>query len=133
MTSGESGESVNQLQQLVLTRLAELGEPGRPMSIRAAAERARGLTSHHTLTAIANGEHSGRISDRTAEGVAAALAVPVARVYDAAGVPRPHGRWHWPDKFDRVRPEDRVLIEDLASALLKAEERGFDRGRRDAR
>ena len=129
MTDGE--EPVNMLQQLVLTRLGEMGEPGRPMSIRAAAENARGLTSHHTLTAIANGEHSGRISDRTAEGIAAALRVPVARVYEAAGVPRPYGRWHWPEKFDRVRPEDRAIIEDLASALLKAEERGYERARRE--
>lgn len=129
MTGGE--EPVNMLQHLVLTRLAELGEPGRPMSIRAAAENARGLTTHHTLTAIANGEHSGRISDRTAEGIAAALDVPVTRVYDAAGVPRPFGRWNWPAKFDRVRPEDRAIIEDLVSALLKAEERGYDRGRRE--
>jgi hypothetical protein len=130
---GSAEDLPNQLQQLVLTRLAELGEPGRPMSLRAAAERARGLTTHHTLTAIANGEHSGRISDRTAEGIAAALDVPVTRVYDAAGAPRPHGRWHWPDKFDRVRPEDRVLIEDLAAALLKAEERGYERARRESR
>lgn len=120
------------LQQLVLRRLADLGEPGRPISIRAAAERARGLTSHHTLTAIAKGEHSGRISDRTAEGIAAALDVPVARVYDAAGVPRPFGRWQWPEKFDRVRPEDRLVVEDLAAALLRAEERGYERGRRES-
>ena len=130
MTSGE--EPVNMLQQLVLRRLADLGEPGEPMSLRSAAERARGLTSHHTLAAIANGEHSGRITDRTAEGIAAALNVPVERVYEAAGVPRPHGRWHWPEKFDRIRPEDRAIIEDLAAALLKAEERGYDRGRREA-
>lgn len=130
MTGGE--EPVNMLQQLVLRRLADLGEPGRPMSLRAAADRARGLTSHHTLTAIANGEHSGRITDRTAEGIAAALSVPVATVYEAAGAPRPYGRWHWPEKFDRVRPEDRAIIEDLVSALLKAEERGYDRGRREA-
>lgn len=131
MTGAE--EPLNLLQQLVLRRLADLGEPGRPLSIRAAAERARGLTSHHTLTAIAKGEHSGRISDRTAEGIAAALDVPVAHVYDAAGVPRPFGRWQWPEKFDRVRPEDRAVVEGLAAALLKAEERGYERGRRELR
>lgn len=127
MTTG-NGDTVNQLQQLVLTRLAELGEPGRPMSGRAAAEKARGLVSFHTIIAIANGEHTGRITDRTAEGLAAALDVPVTRVYEAAGVPRPFGRWHWPEKFDRIRPEDRAIVEDLTSALLQAEERGFRRG-----
>lgn len=126
-------EPLNMLQTLVLRRLAEMGEPGRPMSIRAAADKAQGLTTHHTLTSIANGEHSGRISDRTAEGIAAALEVPVAQVYDAAGVPRPYGRWNWPPKFDRIRPEDRAVIEDMAAALLKAEERGYERGRRESR
>lgn len=124
-------EPVNMLQNLVLTRLAELGDGDRPLSARAAAERARGLTSFHTIYAIANGEHSGRINDRTAEGLAAALEVPVARVYEAAGVPRPFGRWHWPEKFDRIRPEDRAIIEDIAESLLKAERRGYERGRRD--
>lgn len=126
-------EPVNMLQQLVLTRLAELGDPGRPMSARQAAERARGLVSFHTIYSIANGEHSGRINDRTAEGLAAALDVPVARVYEVAGVPRPYGRWHWPDKFDRIRPEDRAIIEDLAESLLKAERRGYERGQREPR
>lgn len=128
--TGSDEEPVNRLQQLVLYRLAELGEPGRPLSARAAAAAARGLISHHTIYAIANGEHSGRITDRVAEGLAAALQVPVTRVYEAAGAPMPRGRWLWPEKFDRVAPEHRVIIEDLASALLEAERRGFERGRR---
>lgn len=131
MTNG--GEPVNQLQQLVLTRLAELGEPGRPMSARRAADRSRGLVSFHTLYAIGRGEHSGRITDQTAEGLAAALDVPVDRVYEAAGIPRPYGRWHWPERFDRVPPEHRPLFEALVVAYLEADKRGYERGRREPR
>jgi hypothetical protein len=103
---------VDQLQQLVLTRLAELGEPGTPMSARAAARRSHGRVSYDTLYQIANGKHSGRLTDATAEGIAAALEVPVARVYDAAGAPRPQGRWLPPERFDRLTIEQRRILED---------------------
>lgn len=129
--TGDREESVNALQQLVLTRLAELGILGRPMSYRQAVEKARGLVSVPTFAAIANGTHTGKITDRVAEGIALAIDVPVARVYEAAGVARPHGRWHWPERFDRIRPEDRAIIEDLTNALLRAEERGYQRARRE--
>lgn len=129
----ESEEPVDQLQQLVLTRLAQLGEPGTPMSARAAARRSHGRVSYDTLYQIANGKHSGRLTDATAEGIAAALEVPVSDVYDAAGAPRPQGRWLLPERFDRLTIEQRRLVEEFCGALLDADARGYERGRRDAR
>lgn len=124
----EGGELVDQLQHLVLTRLAELGERGRPMSARRAAERSRGQVSYDTLYLIAKGQHSGRLTDRVAQGLADALGVPVDRVYDAAGQPRPQTRWQPPQRFDRLTLAQRQLLEDLASALLEADQRGYERG-----
>ena len=121
---------VDHLQELVLTRLAELGAPGRPMSARQAALRSRGAISHDTMYKIARGDHSGRISDRVAEGLADALDVPVGRVYDAAGQPRPSTRWLWPERFDRLDQPHRRLVEDVASALLEARRRGYEDGLR---
>jgi hypothetical protein len=116
---------MNELAALMLRRLAELGTPGSPMSIRQATERTRGLASFETLRQIARGEHSGRISDRTAEGIALALEVSVKEVYDAARVPRPQSRWNWPAKFDRLDLPQRRLVEDVASSLLEAYEKGL--------
>lgn len=120
----ERGE-VNELQDLVLRRLAELGVPGAPMSIREATRRGRDLINYETLRKIARGEHSGVISDQSAEGLALAIEVPVAQVYQAARAPRPLTRWHWPPKFDRLDLDDRRVVEDVASALLRAHERGM--------
>lgn len=122
-------DRVNELQDLVLRRLAELGIPGSAMSVRSAAERARGLLSYETLRQIARGEHSGDITDRTAEGIALALDVPAAQVYAAARVPRPLTRWHWPARFDRLDPAQRRVIEDVAGVILEA----YEKGLRDAR
>lgn len=124
----ESGR-VNELQDLALRRLAEQGSPGQPMSIRRAAERARGLVSYEILRQIVRGEHSGNITDRTAEGIALAFQVPVDQVYAAARVPRPTGRWQWPARYDRLDLAQRRLVEDVASALLDA----YEKGLRDAR
>lgn len=128
----DSGEPVDQLQHLVLYRLAELGTPGKPMSAREAARRSNGAVSYDTLYTIANGKHSGRLTDPVAEGIAAALDVPVSRVYDAAGAPRPQGRWVPPERLDRLSLEQRRQLEDLGAALLDADAKGYERGRRDA-
>lgn len=122
---------VNQLQHLVLTRLAELGTPGSPMSLRAASRRSGNRVSFDTLADMANGKHTGRLTPRVAEGVAAGLDVPVSRVYEAAGAPRPQGRWMLPERYDRLTLEQRRLIEDLCDALLLADSRGYERGRQD--
>lgn len=128
----ESGGPVDQLQHLVLTRLAELGERGKPMSARAAARRSNGAVSYDTIYQIANGKHTGRLTDPVAEGLASALEVPVARVYDAAGAPRPQGRWLPPERLDRLNTEQRRMLEGFGAALLKADADGYARGRQDA-
>lgn len=122
-------ERVNELQLLVLRRLNELGDSTGPMAARAAADRSRGAVSYETLRRIGNGTHSGRISDRTAEGIALALDVPVAQVYAAAAIPRPQSRWLWPERFDRLDTAQRQLVEEVAGALLEA----YEKGLRDAR
>jgi hypothetical protein len=121
---------VDQLQRLVLRRLDELGALGEPMSAREAARRSGGKVSNDTLSKIAAGKHTGRITNRIAEGIAAGLEVPVSQVYDAAGAPRPHGPWSLPEEFERLTLEQRRLVEDLCSALLAADAEGYDRGRR---
>jgi hypothetical protein len=123
-----SERQVNELQDLMLRRLAELGTPGSPMSIRQATERARGLVSYEILRKIARGEHSGRITDSTAEGLALGLDVPVGSVYQAARVPRPMSRWQWPARFDRLDPAQRRIVEDVAAALLESYEKGLRDG-----
>lgn len=120
-----SERNVNHLQDLMLTRLAELGTPGSPMSIRQATERARGLVSYEVLRKIARAEHSGRINDATAEGLARALDVPVQAVYDAARVPRPTSRWQWPARFDRLDQAQRKIVEQVASGFLESYEKGL--------
>lgn len=108
------------LQDLVLRRLAELGDTETPLSVRQATERAQGLLSFESLRRIARGEHSGRISDRVAEGLSLALGVPAAEIYDAAGVQAPLSPWELPQTFDRLDREERALVEDVARGLLRA-------------
>jgi hypothetical protein len=95
------------------------------MSIREATRRSREHLNYETLRKIARGEHSGDITDQTAEGLSLALDVPVQQVYSAARVPRPLSRWTWPAKYDRLDHEDRRVVEDVAAALLRAREKGL--------
>jgi hypothetical protein len=87
------------------------------------------MVSYEILRQILRGEHSGNITDRTAEGLSRALDVPVNQVYMAAQVPAPVGRWSWPQRFDRLDLSQRRLVEDIAGALLDA----YEKGLRDAR
>lgn len=116
---------VNALQDLALRRLAELGDASGPLPARVAAERSRGRVSYETLRSIARGAHSGRLSDRVAEGLAMALDVPVQEVYDAARIPRPQSRWLWPERFDRLDAAQRRIVEDVAGGFLEAYEKGL--------
>lgn len=116
---------MNELQDLVLRRLAELGDPGQPLSLRRAAERSRGLVSYEILRQITRGEHSGNITDRTAEGIAQAIDVPARVVYAAARVARPVGRWQWPERFDRLTLPQRRIVEAVAAGFLEAYEQGL--------
>lgn len=122
-------DGASALQDLILTRLQQLGDRSGPMSAREASRRADGLVSYETMRLLARGgKHTGRITDRTAEGLSRALDVPVGRIYEAAGVPAPSGRWDWPERFSRLSPPQRSLVEDVAAAILEA----YERGRRDA-
>lgn len=124
----ESGP-VQGLQNLILTRLQELGDETGPLTAREAARNADGLVSYETIRNLARGvRHTGRISDRVAEGLSRALHVPVGKVYAAAGAQQPGERWVWPERFNRLDPAQRALVEDVAAALLEAREKG----RRDA-
>jgi len=116
------------LQDLIITRLAELGDKSGPMSAREAVAAAESLVSYETLRALARGVHSGRITDRVAEGLARALRVPVSRVYAAAGVPAPQGDWAWPKRFERLSAAQRQVVEDVAGAILEAYEKGVRAG-----
>lgn len=117
------------LKELVVTRLIELGDQGDPLPASAAAAKSRGLVSAETIRLIGRGKHGGKVSDRIAEGLAMALDVPLAEVYRVAGVPRPGTRWQWPERFDRLGPRQRELVEDVAAAMLEA----YEQGRRDGR
>lgn len=112
------------LQDLVLRRLVELGDVEGALPLRIAADKSRGKVSYESIRRIARGKH-GRINDRVAEGLAEALDVPLAAVYRAAGVPRPGARWEWPERFDRLPPAQRKVVEDVAAAMLEM----FDKGR----
>lgn len=125
MTSNHPQET---LQDFVLRRLAELGSHGVPLSLRDAADKSRGKVSYETLRLISRGRHQGGIRGRTAEGLAEALDVPLAHIYRTAGIPRPGTRWEWPDRFDRLPPAQRTVVEDVAAAMLEM----YDRGRREA-
>lgn len=107
-----------------MRRLLELGHDGRPLAYKPAAMRSGGRVSPELIRQIALGRHSGRMTDEKIEGLALALGVRPAVVYEAAKLPRPGSRWRWPARFDRVRDEDRRLVEAFAAALLNAEERG---------
>lgn len=113
---------MNRLQALVVSRLIELD-----LSARAAADKSRGKVSYSTLRNIARGIHGGKITDRIAEGISAALDVPLSQVYDAAQAPQPMSRWEWPERFERLNLQQRRLVEEVAAALLDA----YDRGMRD--
>lgn len=125
MSLEEPAQPVLALQDLILTRLRELGDASGPMTAREAARRADGLVSYETLRNLARGvRHTGRLTDRVAEGLSRALQVPVARVYAAAGIPAPGDKWEWPRRFERLDPAQRQLVEEVAAALLEAHEKG---------
>lgn len=117
------------LQALILRRLRELGTEGSPMSALEAVGRAGDPVSYETVRHLARGKGRGKITDRTAEGLAKVLEVPIAEVYAAAGIPTPGQRWTPPSRFDRLTDYQRSLLEGMAAALLEA----YDKGRQDER
>lgn len=121
----EAGRQQETLQELVLTRLAELGGSTGPLPARQAVRGNEDYVSYETVRVLARGMHSGGISDRVAEGLSRSLKVPLDRVYRAAGVPMPGERWQLPDRFSRLDPAQRQLIEEMAAALLEAYDKGY--------
>lgn len=118
---------LSRLQDLIRTRQAALGERGRPLSLREVARRSGDAFTPELLSAIMRGDHRGGLRDTTALGLAKALQVPVAEIYEAASVQMPEGRWVLPPRFDRLNATQRDLVESVAAALLEA----YDKGRRD--
>lgn len=116
------------LAELVAQRLSDLGDRSGPLSMNAAVNRANGRISYENFRRIARGEHGGQFTDRIAEGLALAIDVPLAEVYRVAGLPQPTGRWELDRKYDRLSLSERVVVENVAAALLSA----YERGRRDA-
>lgn len=117
------------LQALILRRLRELGGTDGPMSALEAVRRAGEPISYESVRYLARGQGRGKITDRTAEGLAKILEVPVGEVYTAAGIPTPGQRWKVPERFDRLTAYQRSLLEGMAAALLEA----YDKGRQDER
>ncbi|SNS27491.1 hypothetical protein SAMN06893096_10319 [Geodermatophilus pulveris] len=70
------------LQQLVRRRLLELSS-----TAQAASRRAQWAIAPETITRIADGRHSGMVSERLAAALARALDVPENRVRRLAGLP----------------------------------------------
>lgn len=125
----ENGEAMSgELQDLVLRRMAELGGDQGPLSLRDVTAASQNMVSHETVRAIMRGTHSGRITDRTAEGLSRALRIPVEHIYRAAGQPRRQGRWTLPERFDRLDFNQRRLVEEVAAAILDS----YEKGRRSA-
>lgn len=112
------------LRDLVIRRLIELGHDGKRLAYKPAALKSGGRVSHEIIRNIANGTHSGNLRDETVLGLSMALDVPEERIYRAAQIPRPGQRWRWPERFDRLREEDRRVVEATAGAILAAYERG---------
>ena len=106
--------AVTDLRSFVRARMDELG-----ISARDIARRSGDRVSHETVNQILRGTHSGRIKDRTMQGLATALAVDESRIYDAAGLARPTP-WAWPERFNRLRPEHRKIVEQVAAGFLSA-------------
>ena len=72
----------NDLQRLVQRRLLELDT-----TVDEASRRSRWAVAPETIRRIADGGHSGLISERLAGALARALDVPENRVRRAAGLP----------------------------------------------
>lgn len=114
------------LQQLVVDRLRELDR-----SMRAAAHK--GGISVATISSIANGKHTGRLTDEVIAGLAKGLDLPARRVASAAGrgayeVPT---EFVLPDRAHRLTSTSRRVLMDMMDSLLRAQEQGDERPQRD--
>lgn len=129
--SGVGQRTVPDVRTLTLLyneRRNQLGSHGRPLSHRAAAVMAGNDGMYETFRLIANGKHSGRISE---EVVAAfvALGIGEREVRRAAGhqmevVPGPFAL---PDRANRLTLPQREVVVSVVDAILTAAERADTR------
>lgn len=121
---GETPRRGQSLAELVTERMYQLGDVNGPLSLRQVVDRSGERLSAETVRRIARGDHQGDVSERVAQGLAMALEVPLPRIYEAAGRPRPLTRWEWPTKFDRLSLKQRRLVESVADGFLQAYQQG---------
>lgn len=111
------------LKLLVANRRAELD-----LSLRAAADKTidrtgRPLISHATISEIERGAHTTNYADRTLQGLALALDLPLSKIREAAGVPveRPT-EFRLPKKANQLTPAEQKAILQMVDALLSLHE-----------
>lgn len=103
------------LRTLIQARIDELG-----ISMRQAARRSDKV-SYELLAMIVRGEGSARNRPKTLEGIAEALGVPLAKVYEAAGTAMPEP-WEWPERFNVLTTRQRRIVESVAAGYAEANE-----------
>lgn len=110
-------------------RLREMGaRRGREaLSLREAHEAikdkdGRAPVSYETTRQLFTGEHSGKISETTVDGLATMFDVAVSEITDAAGQRRRLGKFNLPRRADRLDDRERKVIVAVVDAILDAGE-----------
>lgn len=101
---------------------------GKPMSARAAARMSGSDQRYETFRLIANGRHSGNISEDTVEALIR-IGLPERAVRAAAGqqVQSGLGPFVLPKKANRLSPAQRDVVLSVVNAILDASERPAER------
>lgn len=109
-------ESLRDLLRLAQQRNGNAS--GRQLS--ALADKAGHVLSHTTINHIFRGDYTSTPSRQTLEGIAGVAAVPLTRVYQAAGLPAPGPPFstQLPPETDRLTPKQRAAIVTLIRAML---------------
>lgn len=121
------------LQDLMARRLREMGRRrGRSaLTLREAHEALRDATgatpvSYETCRKILKGEHSGHISDPTADALSIMLDVSVGEILTAAGQRPRLGKFSLPSRADRLDDRERRVVLSVVDAILDAAEGGAE-------
>lgn len=104
---------MSELQKLIQERLDEL-----QISLRAAAARSNGLTTATTLSRLALGKHTGRITADTISGIALALDLSQSAVRKAAEADTAPARW-----LELSETAARTLPPERLAAIMEVAER----------
>lgn len=113
MTLSLVPEQPDPLRALLQARLDELG-----ISRREAGRRTDKV-GYETISRILRGATTAdQLTDRTIEGLAEALQLPVRKVYEAAHRDQPIP-WDWPDRFNVLTQTERRQIEAMAGLLAE--------------